>query len=89
MEEGGADHSMTPRGGPMQTCAFTCVPQLNQSPCMAKHHHYLCVSSLARSEERGVAIGIDSIQVCRMLEEELDTSGMAREGGSMQCCRCE
>lgn len=43
------------------------------------------MTPFTRSEERGVAIGVDGVEFGGVLEEELDAPGMPREGSSVKC----
>lgn len=61
----------------METRTSIGILQVHCRSCMTQHNHHLCVASFACPEERGVAIRVNGIEVSRVLEEELDTAGVA------------
>ena len=46
---------------------------------MTQNEHHFRVPALTCPEERGVAIGVHSIQFGRVLEEKLNTTGVPRQ----------
>ena len=84
VEQRGADVGVAPRSGPMQARATTVVMEIHGGTSMAQHEDHLGVPALACTEKRSVAVGVDSVQLGRVLEKELDTAGMTRESSCMQ-----
>lgn len=87
VKERRADDSVTPGCRPVQARATIRVTQVNRRPRMTQKHHNLGVTPLARPEEGGVSVGVHCVEVGRVLEKELDTVSVTREGSCMQGCK--
>ncbi len=67
---------MPPRGRPVEACALIGILKVDSCPCMAQHDHHLRVAALAGTKQGRVAVGVDGIEVGRVLQEELDAASM-------------